>query len=219
MNFVAGKAYEGYVWVRAEKTTDSFAALESRDGSHIYARDSGDRRRQTIGSGLNFTLTPTAADQAGRFALKLKPARLGHARPRLSPTRRMGPLQGPARAPRCRRRLDRPRHHRAPLRRLDGQQRRLQVEKHDRPARPASALRRAPGIAIPPNGWGIPDFMNFCEAAGFEYVPDFNMDETPQDMADFIEYAKGPADTVWGRSRAADGHPAALSPPLPRTGQ
>ena len=49
--------------------------------------------------------------------------------------------------------------------------------------------------------------MNFCEAAGFEYVPAFNMDETPQDMADFIEYAKGPADSEWGRKRVADGHP------------
>ena len=57
------------------------------------------------------------------------------------------------------------------------------------------------------NGWGIPDFMNFCEAAGFEYVPAFNMDETPQDMADFIDYAKSPADSEWGRKRAADGHP------------
>jgi alpha-L-arabinofuranosidase len=57
------------------------------------------------------------------------------------------------------------------------------------------------------DGWGIPDFMDFCEAAGFEYIPAFNMDEKPEDMADFIEYAKGSADSAWGRRRAADGHP------------
>ncbi|MBN2506600.1 MAG: hypothetical protein JXQ71_07890 [Verrucomicrobia bacterium] len=39
------------------------------------------------------------------------------------------------------------------------------------------------------NGWGILDFMEFCEAAGFEYIPAFNMGECPQDMADFIDYA------------------------------
>ena len=39
-------------------------------------------------------------------------------------------------------------------------------------------------------------------------IPAFNMDETPQDMADFIEYVNGPADSQWGRRRAADGHPA-----------
>ena len=56
------------------------------------------------------------------------------------------------------------------------------------------------------NGWGILDFMDFCEAAGFAYIPAFNMGETPQDMADFIEYAKGTAASEWGRKRAADGH-------------
>ena len=57
------------------------------------------------------------------------------------------------------------------------------------------------------NGWGILDFMDFCEAAGFEYVPAFDVNETPQDMADFIEYAKGSPDSEWGRKRVADGHP------------
>ena len=37
MNFVAGKPYEGYVWARAEKPATLFAALESRDGSRVYA--------------------------------------------------------------------------------------------------------------------------------------------------------------------------------------
>jgi alpha-L-arabinofuranosidase len=57
------------------------------------------------------------------------------------------------------------------------------------------------------NGWGIFDFLNFCEAAGFLPVPDVNCNETPQDMADFVEYANGPADSEWGRRRVADGHP------------
>ena len=38
MNFVKGAVqYEGYVWVRADKTTELVAALESRDGSRSYA--------------------------------------------------------------------------------------------------------------------------------------------------------------------------------------
>src|ERR1700723_1164128 len=53
----------------------------------------------------------------------------------------------------------------------------------------------------------MPDFLNFCEAAGFLGVPDFNINEPPQDMADFIEYAKGPTNSVWGAQRMADGHP------------
>jgi hypothetical protein len=57
------------------------------------------------------------------------------------------------------------------------------------------------------NGWGIIDFMDFSEAANFEYVPAFDVNESPRDMADFMEYAKGPADSAWGRKRIADGHP------------
>jgi alpha-L-arabinofuranosidase len=60
----------------------------------------------------------------------------------------------------------------------------------------------------PSNGWGIIDFLNFCEAADFFGVPDFNIDETPQDMADFVEYVNGPASSSWGKRRVADGHPA-----------
>ena len=58
------------------------------------------------------------------------------------------------------------------------------------------------------NGWGIFDFLNFCEAAGFLGIPAVNMDEAPQDMADFMEYVNGPRSSEWGRRRAADGHPA-----------
>src|SRR5260370_34730813 len=58
------------------------------------------------------------------------------------------------------------------------------------------------------NGWGILDFLNFCEAAGFLGIPDFNLDETPQDMADFIEYVNGPAGSEWGRKRVAGVHAA-----------
>jgi alpha-L-arabinofuranosidase len=50
--------------------------------------------------------------------------------------------------------------------------------------------------------------MNFCEAAGFQYVPAFCMGEAPQDMADFVEYAEGSTQSEWGRKPAADGHPA-----------
>src|SRR5262249_15921472 len=57
-------------------------------------------------------------------------------------------------------------------------------------------------------GWGMLDFLDFCEAAGFLAIPAFNVDETPQDMADFIEHVNGPASSAWGRRRAHAGHPA-----------
>jgi alpha-L-arabinofuranosidase len=56
------------------------------------------------------------------------------------------------------------------------------------------------------NGWGIPDFCAFAGAAGFLGIPVFNMGEKPEDMVDFLEYARGTPDTKWAAQRIADGH-------------
>ncbi|HNS20208.1 MAG TPA: hypothetical protein PKH24_06895 [Sedimentisphaerales bacterium] len=37
------------------------------------------------------------------------------------------------------------------------------------------------------NGWAIIDFIDFYRAAGFLCIPAFNMGETPEDMAGFVE--------------------------------
>jgi alpha-L-arabinofuranosidase len=58
------------------------------------------------------------------------------------------------------------------------------------------------------NGFGIEDFLQFCEAAGFEAAFAINIEETPQDAADMVEYLKGDTTTRWGKQRAANGHPA-----------
>jgi alpha-L-arabinofuranosidase len=42
---------------------------------------------------------------------------------------------------------------------------------------------------------------------GVPGIPAFNFDESPADMADFMEYVNGPAESPWGTRRAADGHP------------
>jgi hypothetical protein len=205
MSFIAGKNYEGYVWARAEKETRLAAALESRDGLQVYARarlvvESDEWQR------LDFTLTPGASTPAGRFTLTLDQpgsVTLGHAF--LQPGE-WGRFKG------------------LPVRRdvaegLIGQG--ITVLRYGGSMVNEGGYKWknmiGPRDRRPPysgtwyhystDGWGIPDFMEFCEAAGFEYIPAFNMGETPQDMADFMEYAKGPADSVWGRRRVADGHP------------
>ena len=205
MNFVAGKPYEGYVWARAEKATTFFASLESGDGSQVYAEAplavaSNDWQR------LDFTLTPSAVDKAGRFALKLKrPGSivLGHAflqpgewgRFKGLPVRRdvaEGLIDEGVAVLRCG----------GSMVNSAGYKWKKMIGPRDRRPPYSGTWHRYSS-----NGWGIVDFMDFCEAAGFEYVPAFNMGETSQDMADFIQYAKGPADSAWGRRRVADGHP------------
>lgn len=57
------------------------------------------------------------------------------------------------------------------------------------------------------NGFGIEDFLQFCEAAGFTASFAINVEETPEDVADMIEYLNGPVSSEWGKKRADNGHP------------
>ena len=57
------------------------------------------------------------------------------------------------------------------------------------------------------NGFGIEDFLHFCEKAGFMPAYAVNVEESAQDMEDMIEYLNGSVDTKWGKKRAENGHP------------
>ncbi|HEX3790316.1 MAG TPA: alpha-L-arabinofuranosidase C-terminal domain-containing protein [Pseudonocardiaceae bacterium] len=58
------------------------------------------------------------------------------------------------------------------------------------------------------NGFGIFDFLNLAQALGVQAVPTLNVNETPQDISDFMDYLMAPTTNPWGARRAADGHPA-----------
>ncbi len=206
MSFVAGKPYEGYICARAEKPVTLFASLESRDGSRTYSEiplvvKSGSWRR------LDFKLTPNMSDRAGRFALKLKhpgSVTLGYAF--LQPGQ-WGRYKGlPVRKDVVQGMIDQGitvlRYGGSMVNNAGYRWKTMLGPREQRPPYAGTWYRYSS------NGWGIPDFMDLCEAAGFAYVPDFCMDETPADMADFIEYARGNTDSRWGSKRAAAGHAA-----------
>ncbi len=205
MNVVAGRPYDGIVWARADKPIRLFAALESRDGANIHAETdlsvTSNEWQQ-----LSFTLTPNATDSAGRFVLKLKqPGNLvlGHAF--LQPGE-WGRFKGlPVRRDVAEGLIAQG----ITLLRYGGSMVNHADYRWKNMVGPRDRRTPYQGTWYPQssNGFGIPEFMSFCEAAGFPYVPAFNMGETPQDMADFIEYANGAADSEWGRRRVADGHP------------
>jgi hypothetical protein len=203
MSFVAGQTYEGCVWVRAGKPTQLFVALESGAGSRVLAETAlavpanGWQR-------LEFKLKPKAADKAGRFALKLKApgsVTLGHAFLQPGEWGRFKglPVRRDVAEGLVAQGITVLRYGGSMINHAGYRWKNMIGPRDRRPPSAGTWYRHSS------NGWGIADFMDLCEAAGFEYIPAFNMDETPQDMADFAEYAKGAADSGWGRQRVADG--------------
>lgn len=206
MSFVSGKPYDGYVWVKCDHATPVFLTLENGDGSQTYAvtrlnSEAGDWRR------YDFSLTPNASDPNGGFSIRLKAPgtiTIGHAF--LEPGE-WGRFKG------------------LPIRKdvaegliaegltvlryggsmINDPQYRWKKMIGPRDRRPPYKGTWHPYTT---NGFGIIDFLSFCEAAGFLGIPDLDNNETPQDIADFIEYVNGPADSPWGRKRVEDGHPA-----------
>lgn len=62
-------------------------------------------------------------------------------------------------------------------------------------------------------GWRIFEFLDLCERLGVQAVVTLNSEETPEDLADLVEYAYGGAATVWGALRVQDGqHPLPYQP-------
>jgi hypothetical protein len=206
MSIVAGREYAGHVWMKTDHGADVFLAMESADGEKSFAEE---RIPAQPGAWrlYEFKLTPNATDHAGRFVVKLrKPGRvvIGHVflqpgewgRFKSLPVRKdvvEGILaQG------------------VTVLRYGGSMVNAPEYRWKKMIGPRDRRPGYHGTWYPysSNGWGIIDFLNLCEAMGVVGVPDFNMDETPADMADFIEYVNGPADSEWGKKRAADGHPA-----------
>jgi hypothetical protein len=203
LHLQAGKPYEGVLLARVTSPTDLWVALEGGSGGIPTAET---RIRVTPGKPrTTFRLTPARTLDGARLTLELRApgeVTLGYAA--LHPGA-WGRLPG------------------LPVRRdvADGLKRQgITVLRYGgsminhpeyrwkkmigpRELRPPCAGTWYPWSS---NGWGIIDFMALCRAQGFVCIPAFNMGETPQDMADFIEYANGPADSPWGRKRVANGY-------------
>jgi hypothetical protein len=206
MNFVRGKEYEGYLWARAKSDTELFVALESKDGGAAYAEKSlklkaGDWQR------LDFKVTPNAADKAGRFAIKLKQpgsVALGYAFLQPGSWGRFKDL--PVRKDVAEGLINQG----VTILRYGGSMINNPEYRWKKMIGPRAQRPPYEGHWYPyaSDGWAIFDFLNFCEAAGFPGIPDVDINETPQDMADFMDYLNATPDSEWGRKRVADGHPA-----------
>lgn len=205
MAFAAGKPYDGCIWARSVQPCKCSVALIDGEHGDLLAQ----AQLNVTGVGwqkLDFTLTPGGSTEHGRFAIELaKPGAITVGYAFLEPGD-WGRFAGlPVRREVAQGMIDQG----ITVLRYGGSMVNADEYRWKKMLGPRD--RRPPyrGLWHPcsSNGWGIIDFLNFCEAAGFLGIPDFNVNESPQDLADFVEYVNGPVGSVWGARRAADGHP------------
>ncbi len=206
MSFVAGKPYEGVLWMRAERPAEVRVAAENADGTRTLA-EAAIKVAGSDWTRYTFMLTPARAAASGRLAITLRrpgAVVVGYASLQPGPWGRFKDL--PVRRDVAEALIESG----VTVMRLGGLMANAREYRWKNMIGPRERRPTSQGYWYPQssNGWGIFEFLDFCAAAGFLPIVDLNMDETPHDLADFLEYANGPADSAWGRRRAEAGHPA-----------
>jgi alpha-L-arabinofuranosidase len=201
-----GEKLAGRLYVRgAAPSARLTVALQSADGLRTYAR-------MTLApAGIawtrrDFALRPSATDPSARFAVWIeRPGTVWIDQVYLSETGRRLFRRGPFRADIGGKLV----HEGLSYLRYGGTmvnapEYRWKKMIGDRDKRPQY---KGQWYAHSSNGFGIEEFLQFCEAARIEPAFAINIDETPEDAADLVEYLNGPATSEWGAKRAANGHP------------
>jgi hypothetical protein len=210
LSIIAGKPYMGTIVLRSSDKVPVRVSLQSADGATVYASQT---MTPTARDWANypFTLAPSQSDEHARLAVEIASAGavdIGYVFAEPGP---WGLYKGlPVRAD--------------VGRAMEGQG--LQAIRFGGCANsgcgdvsdykwktmigPAAERPVTKGFWYPyeSNGFGIFEFLQLGEALGIEAVPSLNIDESPDDIRDLMEYLYGSAHTKWGARRAADGHPA-----------
>jgi alpha-L-arabinofuranosidase len=202
----AGHRYDGRLYLRQEGYEGAVTvALQSADGAKTYATATL-AGTKTDWSAYDFSLSPTADDPNARFAVWIdRPGKVWIDQVYLSGTD--GDLfRGlPMRADLG----DALRAEGLTLLRYGGSMVNAPGYRWKTMIGPRDKRPQYKGWWYPytTNGFGIEEFVQFCRAAGIEPVVSINVEETPQDAADLVDYLNGPLTSTWGRRRAENGHP------------
>ncbi len=216
MNLVSRRPYEGTIVLLADEPTEVHLTLESGDGQRLYAETvlsvAGDGNWQT----RTFALTPTDSDVAGRLAISLHAPGavwLDYVALQPGPWGRFRDL--PARADIAEALIAQG----LTVLRCGGTMINTDWGAEQRATGPGYRWKnmvgprsdRAPFLGHyyihASNGFGVPEFVAFCHAAGMLAVPALCPSEDPADVVDLIQYMNGDANTPWGQRRVDDGYP------------
>jgi len=207
---VAAKPYEGTVVLRSNRPISVRVSFQSDDGKKIYAQ----QMINTLAADWHtyrMSLTPSETDDHARFAIETDSASVldtGYALVQPGSWGRYKNL--PVRADIARAMID------EGLQAIrfggcanggcgDVSDYKWKAMIGDPISRPVT---RGFWYPYESNGFGIFEFLQLGESLGIEAVSSLNIDETPSDIRDLMDYLYGSTATSWGARRVADGHPA-----------
>jgi len=202
-----GQPMQGHLYVRGIQGAPPLTvALQNADGTRTYAR----QRLAFAGTAWtrrDFLLRPTVTDPNARFALWLsRPGSVGVDQVTLTDTGKAlfhgRPFRADIGAKLVEEGLTFLRYGGTMVNVPEYRWKKMIGPRDQRPQ------YRGNWYPFSTNGFGIEEFLQFCEAARIEPAFAINIDETPEDAADLVEYINGPATSAWGAKRAANGHPA-----------
>jgi hypothetical protein len=181
INLVAGKPYEGYLRVKSAQPTELWVSLRKADGTVVAEQKleaNGNYQR------LAFTLTPSASDEKGRFAITLrKPGSVTLGYAFLQPGE-WGRFKGlPIRKDFAEALLGQG----IRILRFNGGMIEVPGYRWKNMRGPRDERRPYDGFydRYCSSGFGPAEAVAFGKAAGIPVVPGLNIDETPEGFADF----------------------------------
>ncbi|MDR0938800.1 MAG: hypothetical protein LBN29_05515 [Mediterranea sp.] len=211
INLEADKPYEGVLRLRASGPTTVYLSLRDEAGRMLAEKSyplAGDGSWER----LEFDLTPSATAVRGRFGITLKAPgtlRLGYA---FMQPGEWGRVDG---LPVRKMFIDALKRQGITVIRYNGSMVDVGADTYQYrwkkmigPVDERRVVFRSGFNPYATHSFGVEELCKVAEAFDAEKIIGLSMDETAEDISDFVEYMNGDATTEWGAIRARNGHPA-----------
>lgn len=206
----AGKPYDGVLRVKSDKPVTIYVSLRDEQGKAL-----AEKPYQISGNGtyekINFELTPNATALEGSFGISLKApghVELGYAF--LQPGE-WGRVNG---YPLRKTFVDALKKQGITAIRYNGSMVDVGADTYNYrwkkmigPIDERRVTYRSGFSPYATHSFAFIEMLQLAEAIGAECIIGMSMDETSEDIRDFVEYVNGDVTTEWGALRAAHGHP------------
>ena len=211
INLVGGKPYEGVLRIKTEQAQPVFLSLRDANGKVLGEQVLNLADKPDEYQKVTFNLTPNASASAGKFAITLhKPGEITVDYAFLQPGE-WGRYHGlPVRKEMAEAMLGMGvktiRYNGSMVNRNPDGPTHYRWKKMILPVDQRTPYQ---GFFNPyaSHGFTMFEFMDFAEVAGLTCMVGIHTAESEEDMADFVDYCLGGANTEWGKRRIANGHP------------